>query len=86
MRRPPLDAITLINLPPPSLVIAIKVRNIVVEIFGTGAEVTTKQGGVCDEDGGDVDGLFLDEDQADSDEPFVEHGDHDWLVFTGLVW
>lgn len=74
VRRTALDAVPLVNLPFTGLVVAVEKRHVVVEIFRAGAEVTTKQCRVGHKDGGHVDALFRDEDQADAHEPFVEHG------------
>jgi hypothetical protein len=84
MRRPPLNAIPLVNLPTSRLVIAVEKRHVVVEVLGAGAEVAAEQGGVGDEHGGDVDVFLFDEDEADADQPLVEHRDDQRLPLFRL--
>ena len=50
-----LDAVSVVDATLARLVVDIKVLEVVVEVDAAGAKVSTQKGGVCGEDGGDVD-------------------------------
>ena len=52
------DAITVVDAALACFVVDIKKLQVVVKVNGTGAEVSAQEGGVCGEDGGDVDASF----------------------------
>jgi hypothetical protein len=58
---------------------------IVVEVDRAGAEVSSKEGGVGSEDGGDVHLSFLGQGKGDTGEPFVKVGDDSTVSFAGDV-
>jgi len=59
-----------------SFVIDVEVLEIVVEIYGTGTEVSTKKSGVGSEDGSDVDMTFTTEGDSEASLPLMKVGDN----------
>ena len=70
----PFDAISVIDAPFASLSINIKVLQVVVEVDGAGAEISTEKGGMSGEDGRDVHPPFLGEGECYTCKPFMEVG------------
>ena len=68
----PFDAISVIDAPFASLSINVKVLQIVVEVDGAGAEVSTEEGGMSGENGGDVHPPFLGQGECYTCKPFME--------------
>lgn len=72
VRGRPLDTVSMVDTPLTGLVIYVKVLQVVVEIDGTGAEVSSEKSGVSGEDGGDVDVSLPAERDREPCQPLVE--------------
>lgn len=70
----PFDAISVIDAPFAGLSINVKVLQVVVEVDGAGAEVSTEEGGMSGKDGGDVHPPFLGQGECYTCKPFMEVG------------
>jgi hypothetical protein len=75
VRRGPLDAVPVVDTTLARLVIDVKEGEVVVEVDGTGAEVTTEEGGVGGEDGRNVNVTLPAEGNTETSLPLVEVGD-----------
>ena len=78
-----LDAVAVIDAALASLVVDIKVAEVVVKVHGAGTQVAAEQGSVCGEDGGDVDVTLAAQGNADACKPFMEVGNDSGLALVG---
>jgi hypothetical protein len=78
-----LDAVTMVDATLSSLVVDVKVAQVVVKVNGSGTEVAAKEGGVGGEDGGDVDMTLAAESNAHTSEPLVEVSNDGSLFLVG---
>lgn len=85
VRRGTFDAVSVVDSAFPRFVVHVKVLEIVVEVDGACAEITTKESGVCGKDGGDVDMSFPAEGDCETSLPFVEVGDNRCGGLSGNV-
>ena len=72
MRCTPLDAVPMVDTTLSSFVVYVEVREVVVEVYGAGAKVTSEQRGVRSENGGDVDMSFAAQRDGEPSLPLVE--------------
>jgi len=75
-------AVTVVNASLSSLSVAVKVLQVVVKVDRAGTEVTTKEGCVSGEDGGDVDSALLTQRESNTSEPLMELCDNGALLFV----
>jgi hypothetical protein len=75
-------AVTVVNASLSGLGIAVKVLQVVVEIDRAGAEITTEEGCVSGENGGDVNSALLAQRKSNTGEPLVELGNDCTLLFV----
>ena len=71
-----LDAVSVVDATLASLVVDIKVPEVVVKVDGSSAKVTSEQGSMGGKDGGDVDMTLAAEGNAHTCEPLVEVGNN----------
>lgn len=71
-----LDTVTMVDTTLASFMVDVKVAKVVVKVDGPGTEVSSKQGGVGCEDGGDIDMTLAAQGDAHTSEPLVEVCDH----------
>lgn len=71
-----LDAVSVVDATLASFVVDIKIPEVVVKVDGSSTKVTSEQGSVGGEDGGDVDMTLAAEGDAHTCEPFVEVGNN----------
>lgn len=69
------NTVSVIDTTFPSFVIDVEVLKIIVEIYGTGTEVSAKKSGMGSEDGSDVDMTFTTEGDSEASLPLVKVGD-----------
>jgi hypothetical protein len=67
-----LDAVSVVDATFASFMVDIKIPEVVIKVDGSSAKVTTEQGGVGGEDGGDVDMTLAAEGNTHTCEPFVK--------------
>lgn len=75
-----LNAVSVVDATLACLVVDIKVPEVVVKVDGSSAKVSSEQGSVGGEDGGDVDMTLAAEGNAYTCEPFVEVGNNRCLL------
>jgi hypothetical protein len=68
-----------------SLVVDVKVLEVVVKVNGASAEVSSEKGSVCGEDSGDIDVSFAAERDGEAGLPLVEVCDDDLVELAGDV-
>lgn len=78
-----LDAVAVVDATLASLMIDIKVAQVVVKVDGSGAEVAAEEGGVGSEDGGDVDMTLAAEGNTYTGKPLMEVSNDGSLLLVG---
>jgi hypothetical protein len=67
-----LNAVSVVDATLAGLGVDVKVLQVVVEVHGAGAEVSAEKGGVCGEDGRDINAALLAEWQGDTSKPLMK--------------
>lgn len=76
MRGRTFDAVSVIDTTLSGFVVDVKVLEIVIEIHGSCAEISSKKGSMCGEDCGDVDVALSAQGYSQTRLPFVKMGNH----------
>ena len=82
MRCTAFDAVSMVDATFPGFVIDVEVLEVIVEIDGTSAQVTSEECGVGGEDGRHIDFAFSAERKSNTCKPLVELRNHSSLFFV----
>lgn len=85
MRRCSLDTIPVVDAAVPRLGVDVEVLQVIVEIDGAGAEVSSEEGSVRGEDGRDINAALLAQRQGHAGKPLVEVGDDGLVLLVGDI-